>query len=121
MEKVRKDLNLYRYVFERILPVKTVKNVLVHTDFDLNLLDAAEFTLAILNCLHILHDKLKFVYSDIFPPNIMYCNYNEIWKLNDFDHCLPIEESIATKRTAGTPGYTKPEYLRLHQIFGLLG
>lgn len=112
MEKVRKDLNLYRYVFERMLPMKTVKNVLVHTDFNLNLLDAAEFTLAILNCLHILHDKFEFVHSDLSPSNIMYCNYSDAWKLNDYDHCLPIKESLATKRTAGTPGFTAPESLQ---------
>jgi hypothetical protein len=112
MEKVRKDLNLYRYIFERMFSLNSCRDVLTHPEFGLRLLDAADFALTILNCLHILHSKLKLVHSDISPANIMYCNYSEIWKLNDYDQCLPIEESLRTKRTAGTRGYIAPESLQ---------
>ena len=59
--------------------------------------------------LHILHERLKIVHSDVKISNIMYSKLDSAWKLIDFDHSMSIEESAAKSRKAGTRDYWAPE------------
>ena len=65
-----------------------------------------------INCLyslHILHEEIGVVHSDISPSNLMFSIIFNRWKVNDYDHSLPIDESLNRPRTAGTPGFVAPE------------
>ncbi len=59
--------------------------------------------------LHLLHERLKVVHSDLSPNNIMFSTRDGLWKLIDFDQSMLIEDSVKTERVAGTPGFTAPE------------
>ncbi len=39
----------------------------------------------------------------------MYSAKDRMWKLIDYNHAMSVEESLVTKRAAGTTGYVAPE------------
>jgi serine/threonine protein kinase len=82
-----------------------------HESMDSLLLDGALLAVHILYGLHVLHKIAGFVHADISPSNVMFSLIDGIWKLSDFDHSMPISESLKTSRTAGTPSYIAPESL----------
>ena len=59
--------------------------------------------------LHMLHEEIGIVHSDISSSNIMFSPICNRWKVNDYDHSLPVDESLNRPRTAGTPGFIAPE------------
>lgn len=82
-----------------------------HESVDYFLLDGTLLAFHILYGLYVLHNVVGFVHADISPLNLMFSPIDGIWKLSDFDHSMPISESIETCRTAGTPSYIAPESL----------
>jgi serine/threonine protein kinase len=82
-----------------------------HESVDSLLLDGTLLTVHILYGLYVLHKIVGFVHSDISPFNLMFSSIDGIWKLSDFDHSIPIAESLKNCRIAGTPSYIAPESL----------
>ena len=58
-----------------------------------------------------LHDDFGIVHSDVSPWNIHFSTIEDggIWKLDDFDHSMGVEESLKNSRKAGTVGFISPE------------
>lgn len=50
-----------------------------------------------------------FVHSDLSPGNVCFSIKVQIWKLIDFDHSMPIKESLETGRPFVTCGYRNPQ------------
>lgn len=73
------------------------------------ILEAATLALHVLYGLYFLHEELGIIHGDISPRNIMFSCIDDIWKLIDFETALPLEVSLKTKRSIGTPGYICPE------------
>lgn len=108
------------FTFERMAPLIDIEGGVVcspskiirsHTP-EILLIDGVTLALHILSGLFILHEHLGFVHSDISPTNIMFSHILGIWKINDFDQSMPIEESLRTPRTSGTKNYIPPETLK---------
>lgn len=72
------------------------------------ILEAATFALHILYGLDVLHEELGVVHGDISPRNIMFSEIDDIWKLNDFETAMKLEDSLKIKRSIGTSGYICP-------------
>lgn len=101
------------YKFERMQPLiqphKTRLNLPVLKNYADKFMQALTFSIHCIHGLYLLHEVLGIVHSDISPRNIMFSNLHKVWKINDFDHSMSIEESKRTKRAAGTRGYIAPE------------
>jgi len=76
---------------------------------DYVILEAATFALHVLYAIYVLHEELGIVHGDISPKNIMFSKIDDIWKLNDYETAMLLEDSLKTKRTIGTPGCICPE------------
>ena len=86
---------------------------IVRADSSINLiLDACTYAVHVLFGLDTLHKSVGQVHSDISPENILYSAIDDMWKINDFQSSLPIEESKMTPRVCGTKGFTSPESLK---------
>lgn len=72
------------------------------------ILEAATFALHALYGLEILHEEFGVVHGDISPRNIMFSEIDDIWKLNDFETTMKLEDSLKIKRSIGTSGYICP-------------
>lgn len=98
------------FVFEKMHPlVKAKGDICKYLRKGHNVIDCTTFAVHTLFELFLLHTQLYYVHSDISPNNIMFSEETMIWKLNDFDQSLPIDESLVTNRTGGTSGYLAPE------------
>lgn len=73
------------------------------------IVEAATFALHVLYGLYILHEEFGTVHGDISPRNIMFSTTDDVWKLNDFETAMLLDDSLKTKRRIGTPGYICPE------------
>ena len=73
------------------------------------LMDVTTFAVHILVGLNHLHENVGYIHSDISPRNLMFSEVGSIWKLNDFNCSMSIEESSETVRHVGTDGYIAPE------------
>jgi hypothetical protein len=72
------------------------------------ILEATIFALHVLYGLYVLHEEFGIVHGDISPSNIMFSEIDDIWKLNDFETAMLLENSLKTKRSIGTSGYICP-------------
>ena len=72
------------------------------------ILEAATFALHVLYGLEVLHEEFGVVHGDISPRNIMFSEIDDIWKLNDFETAMQLENSLKIKRSIGTSGYICP-------------
>jgi hypothetical protein len=70
--------------------------------------EATTFALHVLYGLYVLHEEFGIVHGDISPSNIMFSEIDDIWKLNDFETAMLLENSLKTKRSIGTSGYICP-------------
>ena len=101
-----------KYKFESMIPLLNPLNGKLNLErkpMGESLMEALTFAIHSLHGLYILHEIVGLVHGDISPTNILFSNLHRVWKLNDFDHSLPIGESERTPRTAGTEGYIAPE------------
>lgn len=85
----------------------------VRADRTLSLiLDASTLAVHVLYGLDILHKRLGLVHSDISHQNILFSLKDDVWKINDFDSAMSIEESFKTERKTGTNYFIAPEALK---------
>ena len=85
----------------------------IRTELPIHLiLDACTFAVHSLYGLYVLHEMIGYAHGDISPENIMFSPSDDIWKLNDFEHSLPIEKSLKTIRECGTKDFIAPESLK---------
>jgi serine/threonine protein kinase len=110
------DSNLFVYSFEKMRPLMLSKykidfELFCHDSYALTLFECLRFTLHCLYGLHVLHDDFGIVHSDVSPWNIHFSTIEDggIWKLDDFDHSMGVEESLKNSRKAGTVGFISPE------------
>jgi len=103
----------FKYKFEKMRPLihpredrLNLPTVTAHSD---KFMQALTFSIHCVHGLYILHDVLKIVHADISPGNIMYSDLHKVWKINDFNRGMSVEESKRTARTSGTRGYVAPE------------
>jgi serine/threonine protein kinase len=64
-----------------------------------------------INCLmslHLLHEQVRIVHSDISARNIMFSFQDGCWKLIDFNQSLEIRESLETPRKLEHRGLSHP-------------
>ena len=102
------------YEFEKMLPIvnsiskKLSCNVYSPNPWDSMFL-CLKFAVQCLMALHVLHENLGIVHSDISSSNIMFSFQDDCWKIIDFNQSLEIEDSLKTTRFAGTNGFIAPE------------
>lgn len=106
--------NNINYIFEKMLPiVNNYNSKLSKYLCSVNPMESLYFCIRFgVNCLmslHLLHDQLGIVHSDISSGNIMFSFQDGCWKIIDFDQSLEIMESLETPRAAGTRGFIAPE------------
>ena len=111
--------NLMKLRFEKMIPLVNWDTGLLYFNFqhkDKNMykafVEALTFAIHGLHGLYILHNVVGIVHGDISPNNILFSTLYNVWKLNDFDRSLSIEESERTQRTSGTQGYKAPESIK---------
>lgn len=77
------------------------------------IIDACTFAVHSLYGLHVLHDLIGYVHGDISPENIMFSTKDEMWKLNDFESAMSIDQSLRTvRKSCGTENFISPESLK---------
>ena len=74
-----------------------------------SLFKCTTFVIHCLYGLYLLHESVGIIHSDISPTNILFSPLHKIWKLNDFDQSLEVQQSLKNPRIAGTKGYVSPE------------
>ena len=102
------------YEFEKLIHIinpfsrNIVDELYAPHPFD-SLVYCIKFGVQTLMGLHILHDHLRIVHSDISVMNIMYSYKDDCWKIIDFDQSMEVGKSLEISRTAGTDGFISPE------------
>jgi hypothetical protein len=104
----------FDYTFEFLIPFVHPEGIISTEYFNIYepyefIAQCIRFTIHCMYGLHILHEKLKIVHGDLKPSNIMYSKVDNSWKIIDFDHSAPIQESSQIERKAGTNGFWAPE------------
>lgn len=102
------------YEFERMFPLVNLRNSSfsreIHFPHPLDSMFACiKFSVQCLAGLHLLHDYMNLVHSDISVNNIMFSLKSKSWKIIDFDQSMEIEDSLKYSRKAGTRGFIAPE------------
>jgi hypothetical protein len=106
----------FRFTFEHLYPLFDGNNGLNYSIIQNGealdiLLEAIVYGIHSLFQLSILHEDFMVAHSDISYNNIMYSSDGDMWKLIDFNLAMPLEESLKTPRSAGTPDFIAPESL----------
>lgn len=101
------DGNVISYEFEKLLPLVHYCNSrlspIIQCPHPLDSMFACiKFSVDCLMGLHLLHDHMRLVHSDISINNIMYDIEGDCWKIIDFDQTMEIDESLSNSRKAGT-------------------
>lgn len=117
------------YTFEKLLPLfeNGRCSPLILSDSSIkSLISSIKFTMDCLFDLHLLHSVIGVIHCDISPVNIMYSEFDMMWKLIDFDLSMDKSEcKFQTSRIVGTKGYIAPEseasgiYSEASDIFSL--
>ena len=114
VEKLEDSSEMFTYSFEELEPIASEHGAISERldlveDHEGIILNCLLFGIQTLYGLHVLHESVKVVHSDISPRNIMFSTQYNTWKLNDFDHSMGINESLIVQRTAGTRQFIAPE------------
>ncbi len=107
----------WRFEFERMIPMLCPNNTthyqlnayLFIPDTDRRLLIGLGFVLDTLVGLRLLHKSIGVLHCDISPNNIMYSQFDDCWKINDFDRAVQIKEAPRKCSSRGTPEFIAPE------------
>lgn len=109
------NTNTVKYCFEKLEPLTDddggLSAGIISRDPLQFIIDYTKFFLDCSFNLYLLHSQARLVHSDIAPNNIMYSLRDSMWKIIDYNHAMSLDESLFTKRTAGTSGYIAPEAL----------